>query len=132
VRELATMRAEGRTEVANSYTRAVTEEGNPVARQLMKEVFVPAEAEWRGLGSVPASGAVLSEAYQQRDALAYFSVGIPHIVEDEGCQCGAVLLGDCDPPDCPLFGSACTPESAIGACMVSTEGSCAAWFKYGR
>lgn len=132
VRELATMRAEGRTEVANSYTRAVTEEGNPVARQLMKEVFVPAEAEWRGLGSVPASGAVLSEAYQQHNALAHFDVNIPHIVEDEGCQCGAVLLGDCDPPDCPLFGSACTPESAIGACMVSTEGSCAAWFKYGR
>lgn len=132
VRELAVMRAEGGTEVANSYTRAVTESGNPIARQLMDAVFMPAEAEWRGLGTVPASGAVLSQNYKQRDALTHFGVSIPHIVEDEGCQCGSVLLGDCDPPDCPLFGSACTPERAIGACMVSTEGSCAAWFKYGR
>lgn len=132
VRELATMRAEGRTEVANSYTRAVTESGNLKARQLMDEVFVPAESEWRGLGMVPASGATLSKGYRQRDALVHFDAAIPHVVEEEGCLCGSVLLGDCDPPDCPLFGLACTPERAIGACMVSTEGSCAAWFKYGR
>jgi hydrogenase expression/formation protein HypD len=132
VRELAKMRAEGRTEVANSYARAVTKQGNPKARQLMDEVFTPAEAEWRGLGTVPASGAILRPAYRQRDALVHFSVSVPRVKEEEGCLCGSVLLGDCDPPDCPLFGSACTPERAIGACMVSTEGSCAAWFKYGR
>jgi hydrogenase expression/formation protein HypD len=132
VREIVSMRVESKVEVVNSYTRAVTEHGNPKARQLMDEVFVPAEAEWRGLGVVPASGAVLDQNDQPRDALMRFGVTVPQVLEEEGCLCGSVLLGDCDPPDCPLFGSACTPERAIGACMVSTEGSCAAWFKYGR
>ena len=120
---------EGRAAIENLYTRAVTPEGNRGARALVERHFTPADAVWRGLGPIPGSGLALRDDPAHRDAgrLAV-EVGAP--VEPPGCRCGDVLRGVIDPPECQLFGRACTPASAVGACMVSSEGSCAAWYRH--
>lgn len=121
---------EGRAAVENLYARVVTGEGNRQARALVDRFFAPADAVWRGLGPIPGSGLALRPEYAHRDAAGIdVEVGPPE--EPPGCRCGDVLRGAIDPPECPLFGRACTPASAVGACMVSSEGSCAAWYRHG-
>ena len=112
------------------YRRAVRPEGNPVARALMERVFEPCDADWRGLGVIPGSGLALRGEYAQFDAAARFVIEAGEPDEPRGCACGEVLRGVIDPAACPLFGVRCTPEDPVGACMVSSEGSCAARYRY--
>jgi len=121
----------GRTEVQDEYFRAVPERGNPAALKVMTEVYSPADAAWRAIGVVKNSGLGLSAAYAGFDAVRRFKIKCAPAKEPKGCLCGQILLGKNLPPDCRLFGRACSPSSAVGPCMVSSEGACAAWFKYG-
>ena len=122
---------EGKAETENLYGRVVKENGNPVAREVMERVFETADSNWRGIGSIPASGLVPRREFSSYDAAVRFPVSPPPPVEAEGCRCGEILRGVALPPDCPLFGSACTPEEPVGPCMVSMEGPCSAYYKYG-
>jgi hydrogenase expression/formation protein HypD len=118
-------------EVENAYGRAVTGEGNKQAMGLLQQVFAPADTRWRGLGDIPVSGLAFKEDFSSFDARSRFDLGsVKTGPEPEGCACGDVLKGILDPPGCPLFGNTCTPDTPVGSCMVSSEGSCAAWFKY--
>jgi hydrogenase expression/formation protein HypD len=117
--------------VHNLYARVVTPEGNRVAQALLARFFTPVDTRWRGLGGIPASGLALRPEWAHRDA-ARLPVDLPAPQEPKGCRCGEVLRGTIVPPQCPLFGRACTPEHAVGACMVSGEGSCAAWYRHER
>lgn len=121
----------GRAAVENQYRRAVSDQGNAKAQELIRRVFEPADAVWRGLGVLPESGLVLREAYAAFDAARRFQVALPDACEPAGCRCGDVLTGRIAPADCPLFGTVCSPETPVGACMVSSEGSCAADWRYG-
>jgi len=124
---------EGRAEVENQFTRAVTPQGNAAAQALMAEVFETREAfEWRGLGTLPASALRLREAYAGFDAERRFDLVYRPVPEPRQCECPAILRGVRRPTDCKLFGSVCTPESPVGSCMVSSEGACAAHYTYGR
>ena len=116
--------------VRNAYARSVRSEGNRVAQQLMHRVFEVVEAEWRGLGPVPASGLSPCDEYAAFDAARRFPVTVRSRPEPRGCRCGEVLRGVAVPSDCPLFGKACTPEHPVGPCMVSSEGACAAYVRY--
>jgi hydrogenase expression/formation protein HypD len=124
---------EGRAEVENEFTRAVTRTGNEKAKALVAEVFELRRAfEWRGLGKVPYSALKLKEAYAAFDAERRFDVLERSVPDNKACECGAILRGVKKPTDCKVFGTACTPESPIGSCMVSSEGACAAHYTYGR
>ena len=114
------------------YTRVTRPDGNPVALRLMADVFEPCDTEWRGIGTIPGSGLRLKDAYHMYDAEKNFTVAVEPTREATGCICGEVMRGVAKPVDCRLFGTACTPENPVGACMVSSEGSCAAWYKYER
>jgi len=127
---LAKQVAEGRAEVEVAYTRAVPPEGNPAAVAKMNEVFEPCNAEWRGIGVIPGTGLSIREEYARYDALVRVPVTPPEPKEVKGCQCGEVLRGVTLPFECKLFGRACTPEHPVGPCMVSSEGSCAAYYRY--
>jgi hydrogenase expression/formation protein HypD len=131
VLELVRQHAERRAQVANAYGRVVTADGNPRARELVDRFFTPADASWRGLGPIPDSGLDLRPEFAHRDA-GRLAVEVPEPEEPEGCRCGEVLKGVIDPPECPLFAAACSPDSAVGACMVSSEGACAAWYRHER
>jgi len=120
----------GNPEIINEYSQVVTESGNIKARQVMAEVFEPAAAKWRGIGTIPESGMKLRKPFQDFDAGLRFPVDPPQEIEPRGCRCGEVLRGLVTPLDCPLFGKKCLPESPVGACMVSSEGACAAFFRY--
>lgn len=122
--------AKGRTEISNLYQRVVTPEGNSAAQALLERFFVPADCSWRGFGTIPKSGLALKPEWQHRNAET-IPVELPEPHEPEGCRCGDVLRGVIDPSECPLFGSVCTPETPTGACMVSSEGTCAAWHRHG-
>ncbi|MEW6358350.1 MAG: hydrogenase formation protein HypD [Planctomycetota bacterium] len=122
--------AEGRSEVEIEYRQCVNRDGSAPAQRLMAEVFVPADSVWRGLGEIPGSGLDLRDEFAGHDALQRFGLMIPHAPEPPGCMCGDVLRGAVLPPDCPLFRSVCTPTSPVGPCMVSSEGSCQAYYKY--
>ena len=124
--------AEGKPRVINAYSRMVRREGNARARQVMDQAFEPCDATWRGVGTVPGSGLRIRDelANQGFDAATRFPVDLPPSREPAGCICGEILCGTADPPDCPLFGTTCTPEDPVGACMVSSEGTCAAWYRY--
>jgi len=117
--------------VRNAYQRTVVTAGNPVAQRMMQDVFAVAPAEWRGLGTLPASGLKLANGYQAFDAERRFAVKTFPSREPKGCRCGEVLRGVCEPSDCPLFAQVCTPEDPVGPCMVSSEGACAAHLQYG-
>ena len=125
-----TMRNESKIEVVNAYTRVVSDAGNPKAMSIMDEVFSPCDALWRGIGLIPGSGLTMREEYAGFDAMRVFGMQLREVPEIKGCRCGDVLKGKMSPDKCPLFGKACTPASPVGPCMVSTEGSCAAYFKY--
>ena len=113
------------------YKKVVREEGNPRAVSLIEEVFEPADAYWRGIGTIPGSGLRLRERFSRFDALKKFNPDVPDQPVPEACSCGDVLRGVKIPLECSMFGTACTPESPVGACMVSAEGSCAAYYRYG-
>ncbi len=127
---LAKQLAEGRADIEIAYTRGVDPQGNTTALKLMNEVFEPADAEWRGIGIIPGTGLVLREHYAEFDALQRVPVSPEPPKENPGCQCGEVLRGATLPYECRLFANACTPEHPIGPCMVSSEGSCAAYYRY--
>ncbi|MEB3359598.1 MAG: hydrogenase formation protein HypD [Synechococcales bacterium] len=125
--------ADGRCEVENQYTRLVQEEGNAVALAAMAKVFaVRDQFEWRGLGDIPASGFRMHPDYARFDAEAKFTLPHRRVADHKACACGDILKGVKKPWECKVFGTACTPEHPIGACMVSSEGACAAYYKYGR
>jgi len=123
---------DGRAELVNQYNRVVRPGGNAIALKLMADTVEPVDASWRGIGVIPLSGLGLKKEYATLDARERFGVdtegGRPH----PGCRCGDVLKGKIKPPDCALFAKACTPLKPVGPCMVSSEGSCAAWYKYSR
>jgi hydrogenase expression/formation protein HypD len=127
---LLEMRNEGKAEVAIQYSRAVRPEGNPKALETMAKVFQTDDANWRGLGVIPGSGLRLGPALERFDAGKHFKIKIRPPKERAACRCGEVLRAVCTPPECRMFGSGCTPEHPLGPCMVSTEGTCAAWFIY--
>jgi hydrogenase expression/formation protein HypD len=129
---LLKQKKEGRVAIEIQYKRAVTAEGNPLARAIMEEVFTPIDARWRGLGQIAQSGLMLRDEFQGMDAVQTFGLPYEDKGDPVGCRCGEVLQGLIRPLQCPLFGTRCTPEEPIGACMVSTEGTCAAYYKYGR
>jgi len=112
------------------YARVATADGNPTALKLMEKVFKVCDTEWRGIGMIPGSGLCLNDRYASFDAALRFEVEIERTIEETACICGEVMQGLARPPECPLFGTVCTPESPVGACMVSSEGSCAAAYKY--
>ena len=120
-----------RPRVDNLYQRVVTRAGNPLARDLMARYFDPEDTRWRGLGEIPQSGLALRSHFRERDA-SRIEVELDAPIEPRGCRCGEVLKGTIEPPECPLFDGSCTPESPIGACMVSSEGTCAAWYRHER
>jgi hydrogenase expression/formation protein HypD len=117
--------------VANLYGRVVSSEGNRTAFALVEEFFEPADDDWRGFGTIPASGLALRPEWSHRDA-STLEVEVPPPREPVGCRCGDVLRGAIDPPECPLFDAGCTPDQPVGACMVSSEGTCSAWFRHER
>lgn len=123
--------SEGRAGVEIQYTKVVREEGNPKALSMIEKYFEPCDAHWRGIGMIPGSGLELRDKFGRFDAMARFRPSVLEYPEPPGCSCGDVLRGVKTPLDCPLFGAGCTPESPVGACMVSTEGSCAAYYRYG-
>jgi hydrogenase expression/formation protein HypD len=124
---------EGRCEVENEYIRAVTREGNLKAQDLVASVFeLRSSFEWRGLGQVPYSALKLREEFAAFDAEEVFAIETIPAKDNPACECGAILRGVKKPVDCKLFGTLCTPETPMGSCMVSSEGSCAAHWTYGR
>lgn len=122
---------DGRAEVENTYGRVVTKNGNARARKMIEAVFEPCDAGWRGLGTIPGSGLALREEFMDHDAGKYFALDPISVPEPKGCRCGEILTGKVKPPQCPLFNTRCTPTSPVGPCMVSSEGTCAAYSKYG-
>ena len=121
---------EGRAEIEIAYARGVMEQGNPVAMAAIDEVFETCTATWRGLGDIPGSGYRIREEYAEFDAMRRFAPEIEPTIEHKGCRCGDVLRGIMAPSECPLFRKVCTPENPVGPCMVSGEGSCAAYFRF--
>jgi hydrogenase expression/formation protein HypD len=115
-----------------AYTRVVTPEGNIKAQQMLNEVFELRDDWWRGLGVLPKSGLKVREKYAKHDAEVMIAVDVEPTREDKGCICGEVLKGVKNPKDCKLFAKACTPNNPVGACMVSNEGSCNAYYRYNR
>jgi hydrogenase expression/formation protein HypD len=124
---------DGRCEVENQYTRAVADEGNPKALEILQEVFeLRPHFEWRGLGFISQSALKLNDDFAEWDAELRFEVPGVRVADPKACQCGEVLKGVIRPWECKVFGTACTPERPIGTCMVSSEGACAAYYNFGR
>ena len=107
-------------------------EGNLIAKGMLNEVFELADEFWRGFGVIPNSGLAIREKYKHFDVATHFDINVPEPKDDKGCCCGEILKGLKKPTDCKLFRKVCTPENPIGACMVSNEGACAAFYKYGE
>ncbi len=122
---------EGKPFFVNAYPRVVTREGSVEARTLMDRLLEPCDTEWRGLGVIPGSGVRLREAYAAYDARKKFALPEIRGRGNPACRCGEVLQGKCRPCDCKVFGTGCTPEHPVGACMVSNEGACSAYYQYG-
>jgi len=128
---LTEMAEAGEARVENAYKRIVSADGNPKALEIMDTVFQPGDGEWRGIGVIPGSGLDVRPEFAEFDARRKFAdVAIPPVKEHKGCQCGQVLRGVIYPYECKLFGKACVPENPVGPCMVSSEGSCAAYYRY--
>jgi len=129
--KLVRQNIEGRAEVETAYSRAVTAGGNPRALSVLDQVFEVIDAEWRGIGTIPESGFAIKDSLDHLDAEKVFPVDVGPSRENPSCRCGDVLRGKVAPPGCSLFAETCTPESPVGPCMVSSEGTCAAYYKYG-
>jgi hydrogenase expression/formation protein HypD len=124
---------DGRAEVENEFTRAVTRDGNLKAKALVADVFeLRRTFEWRGLGEVPYSALRIKERYRAFDAEVRYGITYRSVPDNKACECGAILRGVKKPTDCEVFGTVCTPDNPIGSCMVSSEGACAAHYTYGR
>ncbi len=124
---------DGRAQVENEFTRAVTRDGNLKAQQLVGDVFeLRRSFEWRGLGEVPYSALAIRSEFAAFDAERKFALETKRVADNKACECGAILRGVKHPRDCRIFGTVCTPESPVGSCMVSSEGACAAHYTYGR
>lgn len=126
------MLEEGRVGVDNQYARAVRREGNVAAQRIVNQVFQVTDRKWRGIGVLPQSGYELTDAYVDFDARQRFAVRDLRVAESNVCISGAILQGLKKPHDCPAFGKECTPDSPLGATMVSSEGTCSAYYQYGR
>ena len=121
----------GEPRVDIQYRRAVRKEGNPVALKCLSTVFEVTDACWRGIGVIPGSGLKLAQRYRRFDAEYAFEIAPRPAREAANCRCGDILRGVATPPECRLFAKACVPEHPVGPCMVSTEGTCSAWYLYG-
>ena len=130
--EICRQLSAGKAELKSLYGAVVTLQGNTVAQKIIDECFVSADGCWRGLGKIEKSTLELKDKYSRFDAFRRFNITETPGEEIGGCLCGEVLCGLIEPPDCGLFGKSCTPQKPVGPCMVSSEGACAAWFKYGR
>jgi hydrogenase expression/formation protein HypD len=130
--EICGQLAAGKAELKSIYAAVVTEKGNTAAQKIIDECFEPADGYWRGLGKIEKSTLKLRDKHSRFDAFERFDMSETPSEEPEGCRCGEVLCGLIEPPECGLFGRSCTPHKPIGPCMVSSEGACAAWFKYGQ
>ncbi len=130
VYDLLDMLSRGAPALVNDYPRAVSAGGNALAREMMARVLVPRRDIWRGLGEIDASGLGLSEEYADCDAEARFGITVKPAAQDGPCRCGDVITGRIHPGDCPMFERACTPDDPLGPCMVSSEGACAAAYRY--
>lgn len=130
--EICRQLAAGTAELKSMYGAVVTEKGNTAAQDIIAECFEPADGYWRGLGKIEKSTLALRDPYRRFDAFKRFGLEDRPGQEIKGCRCGEVLCGLIEPMQCALFGEGCTPEKPIGPCMVSSEGTCAAWYKYGR
>jgi hydrogenase expression/formation protein HypD len=120
----------GRPALTNAYPRAVTPEGNTKAQELLEDVFRPADVSWRAMGVIPQSGLKIRKKYERYDAETIFDIQVTESEDPKGCACGEILIGLKTPPECPLYKTVCTPIDPVGPCMVSTEGTCAAYYKY--
>jgi len=129
--EICRQLAEGVAEVKSIYAAVVTEQGNATAQEIIAECFEPADGYWRGLGEIEKSTLKVKDKYSRFDAVKRFEITETPGEEIKGCRCGEVLCGLIEPPECGLFGESCTPDVPVGPCMVSSEGACSAWFKYG-
>ena len=114
----------------NGYKRAVTSEGNKKAMEVIDEVFQVCDTRWRGLGIINDSGLEIKDRYKKYDAEKAFVINVSESEEIKGCECGEILTGTRIPPECPLYKKVCTPAEPVGPCMVSTEGTCAAYYRY--
>lgn len=121
----------GKIEVANDYRSVVKPEGNVAAQKILSQVYEVTDADWRGMGKIPASGLKMRDEFAAFDIERVEPIEIEHVEKKSACRCGEVLRGLINPTECPLFGKTCQPLHAVGACMVSVEGVCAAAFKYG-
>ncbi|MHC4327144.1 MAG: hydrogenase formation protein HypD [Planctomycetota bacterium] len=130
--EICRQLSAGKAELRSMYPAVVTEKGNVAAQKIIDECFEPVDGYWRGIGKIEKSTLALKDKYSQFDAFKRFDISEIPTEERKGCRCGEVLCGLIDPPECGLFGRTCTPQEPVGPCMVSSEGACAAWFKYGR
>ena len=116
--------------IANDYKRIVRTDGNPNAREYMNKAFNLVDSNWRGIGKVTKSGLEFNRDFEAFDALKHFKIGYEEYDGGSGCRCGEILKGKIKPTQCPLFKKLCTPENPVGSCMVSSEGTCAAYFRY--
>jgi hydrogenase expression/formation protein HypD len=130
--EICEQIAESKPCVNSIYNAIVTAEGNLRARKLVDEVFEPVDGYWRGLGKIKSSTLKVRDKYKQFDAFERFGLTEGAVEDISGCRCGEVLCGIINPDECGMFNSVCTPQTPVGPCMVSSEGACAAWFKYNR
>jgi hydrogenase expression/formation protein HypD len=130
--EICQQLADGKPQLKSIYHAVVTEQGNIKAQEIIDECFEPADGYWRGLGKIPKSTLKLRDKYSKFDALKRFEITELPTEDKTGCRCGEVLCGLIEPEQCSLFGKKCTIQDPVGPCMVSSEGACAAWFKYGR
>ncbi len=130
--EICRQLSKGKAELKSIYRAVVTEHGNSTAQEIIAECFETANGYWRGLGKIEKSTLKLKDKYSRFDAFKRFNIAETTGGERNGCRCGEVLCGLIEPPDCKLFATSCEPQTPIGPCMVSSEGACAAWFKYGR
>jgi len=132
IRTAVSLLERGEAKVDNAYQRAVTYAGNKAAQNMLADVFVVTDRQWRGIGTIPDSGWKLSEKYAAFDAAKRFTVSDIHTQESSLCRAGEVLQGMIKPNECAAFGKECTPRRPLGATMVSSEGACAAYYRYGR
>jgi len=130
--EICRQLTSGKPELKSIYTAVVTKKGNTTAQKIIDECFEPADGYWRGLGKIKKSTLILKDKYREFDAFKRFNITETPTEETSGCRCGEVLCGLIEPPRCELYEKSCTPQMPVGPCMVSSEGACAAWFKYGR
>ena len=126
-----TLLQKGEPFFVNCYPRVVKDEGSPAAQKLMAKVMQPCDSEWRGLGMIKMSGMTLRDEYADFDARKKYSLPEMKGKPNPACRCGDVLQGKCKPSDCKVFGKVCTPQHPVGACMVSGEGACSAYYQYG-